>query len=210
MPAVVGDFHEVKIFVLATDQLGINIRHFQVVAVGGTIPSNQEVADAYSDTLAPIYAALLPGGATFYGVAYRRLLPGVPTTYFTSRLGTTAGTATGSLQPRQASGLITLRTGLPGRAHRGRVFLPFVSSAFCTAAGHPTTAGVVLMGNVGDALRGPTTFTESVFSSSFTGKGRIWHRASMTQDDISTTVAQSRWATQKRRGDYGRVNALPF
>jgi hypothetical protein len=38
----------------------------------------------------------------------------------------------------------------------------------------------------------------------------LYHRASGTTTDITAITTQSKLATQRRRGDYGRHNALPF
>lgn len=212
MPLVAGDKIEVKIFCKLTPQIGLNVRHYEVGAwpVG---PTDQAVANAISLKFAPVYTPLLALPAQFFGVAVGKLTGGVFMPFASSTSGQAMGGAGFETLPAQVTGLITLRTALPGRANRGRAYIPFPSEDGSNGAAFPAPTG----GYLGQLANIGVLFQQIVFTNAQlpptggTLLGQIFHRSGLpTFEPITSYVARAAWATQRRRGAFGEQNPDPF
>jgi hypothetical protein len=109
------------------------------------------------------------------------------------------------------SACLTLLTGLAGRKFRGRLFLPFPGPADSTVTQNPVPT---------DAYVGKlTNFGVNVVSSFDIDDGAgntahlspiIYHRSGGGSSLVIGFRANKLWATQRRRGDYGRPNLPPI
>ena len=102
-----------------------------------------------------------------------------------------AGNAgTGDTTP-QVAAIVKLLTGIRGRSHRGRVFLPWVAEGNNTN-GTFTSAAVV------SAMQGAwTTFIAAMSTAAHDLQVTSYHLATST--DVQTCVVESQLATQRRR-----------
>lgn len=212
MAIAVGDKYQVKIFCKFAPQLSVNIRHYIITAVSNP-GTEQKLCDAVSLALGSAIKPLLAGLASFFGVETQKLVGAAFVTQATSNSGIGSGSVTSDGLPGQVSGLISLRTGLPGRANRGRLFIPFPAEADNNATlafPAPDLSYITRLATLGLLLVTLTVTTTDSPASVVTLAGQIYHRGSNSFTPATTAVGQPNWATQKRRGGYGAPNANPF
>jgi len=204
--AAVGDVYQVKLYSLLGQQAGINVLHYSVTTLGGTGASDFEIGQAMAAALPTTYKALLSASASYRGLGIRKILPTLSIeTYNVTAQG--AGGVAGEALPKQISGLITLRTTVPGRAFRGRVYVPFPGEGDNDTDQTPTAGYITRLGNFAGTLI--TTVTAGGANSNQLRLG-VFHRVGGAITVCNDTTARDRWATQRRRGDYGRTNILPI
>ena len=123
------------------------------------------------------------------------------------------GTGGATSLPKQTCGLASIKTALAGRRYRGRMYLPFPSVTMDTGDGVPTAGYQV---NVVNAV----TVMLSVNNITVGGRTANWntvlvHKAGKTPipaspTPITTFVIDGGWATQRKRGYFGRINESPI
>lgn len=210
MPIAVADHLQVKWFCRQAEQIAINIRHYRVETLVGA-PTDQEYADAFSATVGPSYKSVLSTNASYFGMTLYQFTVGGWVPLANSRSGSGPGTAGVEALPRQAAGLITLRAAGAGRSQRGRAYVPFCPETFNDTGGVPTAAAIAAFDNLAFCFQGTLTIV-GIVGGGFTSdvNGEIYHRGAGGFDLINTFVSQPKWATQKRRGSYGKANSDPF
>ena len=203
-----NDLLELRILTYAGNQIGLNIRHWRVgvtVAPGCTLA---EAATEIDATLAVSYPPCMSVNAVYRGVGLKRLDPN-PTTETQVVLSETPGTTAGDLMARQVTGIITLRSGLPGRANRGRMYVAFPSELDNDADGHPIPGYTARLDALGVLFEAPLVVIGAAGTATLFPV--VKHANSMVNDqEITEAVGRTKWATQRRRGDYGQGNTLPF
>jgi len=203
-----GDIIRVRIACYTANQQGINVVHFRVSNVAGTAVTDAAVAAALNTVYAPRYKACLSEQARYRGVSVQRIKP-LPATFpqiVTSSDG--VGTVTGDMMSTQTSGIISSQTNFAGAKYRGRVYIPFPGEDDNDVLGVPENAYVTNIDDLGDEL-----FTSTIIGTApneTTLVPGIYHRADQTFTDITNFVARQKWATQRRRGSYGKTNPTPF
>lgn len=207
----VGDTMELKFFCRQAEQIGMNIFHLVVNAVTGGTQTDQEIANALSLGFSVLYKQFMAADASYFGMQMARHVGTAYVPLTDSRSGSGAGTAGGMSLPRQAAGLCKLTTGGPGRKNRGRFYMPFPSSTYDSSGGLVSAPGVALIQQMGDSIRGP--FLQTVPPTplqDITLQAIIYHRTLDTFTRVTGAVARAVFATQRRRGSYGKPNADPF
>jgi len=203
------DKYEIKTYCVSGDQVCINVRNWRTIHedTGGAFP--QEIVDIYSAQVALLHQNWMPVTARFIGCSLQFanvLPPTIPP--FTSSLGAGDGNRSGDLLPKQAAGLIRLKGSLAGRHGRGRLYIGFGTEVWNGPGGTVVGAGLVTL----DALR--LWYASQHNFVGATGATRLEPCLRNRTDNSYTTVVDSivddRWATQKRRGDFGRVNPIPL
>lgn len=206
--ATVGDIYEVRFVCELPPQISVNVWHMRVSAVTGAGANDQAIADSIDTRMSMAFKGLLSDDAVYRGVGSKKISPAPLGVEFVGNLGAGAGTNIGVPLPKQITGLITKRTLFPGGQGRGRMYVPFPNEENSEAPGVPTVAYRNLMATlanlfVGNQTAGPignqVTFVYGVYS-----------RVSSTFSDITGGIVRAKWATQRRRGDYGRSNVAPF
>jgi hypothetical protein len=212
---VVGGFYKHRVFCYSGDQLGLNTRYFKVASGAGTAQTEAAFVLALDTLIAPLYITCLYNSAQYVGSDIQNISAGPP---FPIQTGTSANTAfgTGGAAPMgaQVSGIYSVRTGLTGRGARGRVYVPFPPSNASSIGPPPVQSNAyqaklllisaVMVGTL-TIVVGGTTY--SIVWGLLSGGGYEG-----TSKFIPTTigVAGTAWATQKRRGDFGRTNPFPL
>lgn len=204
-----GDTWEVKVGCYCKGQAGINILHYDVQSVDGTPQTPEALALAADTIFAPLYKALLANDASYYGVAVKRVRPLTPTAIVVSAsLIGPGGAMNGGALPTQVSGIITKQGELEGRANRGRVYVPFPGDTFMDPTTSSPTAGYqtalialkdTLIGDLNVGTLPNQTVLQPVIYDRLTGARR----------SIVSGRANQKWATQRRRGNYGAANPYP-
>jgi hypothetical protein len=209
VPFQVGDFFSLKAVCRDTEQVAINRFWYRVQTVGGSPLTDQDVA-TYADTfVGPDYKAFLNNNAEYRGVLVQ-VVRGADT--FIAAVGNANagfGTAGPTSLPRQTAGITSWYTALGGRRYRGRTYWPFPAAQDDTGDGAPS---------VGYATRIDTAAGHFAVFNAYGVGGRfasfqlvILHRKVLpTQwDAIQTRFTRTVWATQRKRGAYGKANRSP-
>lgn len=190
------------------DQIGLTSLHCRMTNVAGTT-SYDTVAQLISSLTHLEMKALICNESTFKGILVQRVFPkpvAVPVVW-----NANAGVGTGGANPlpRQVSGLLATRTDFGGRRFRGRMYIPFPSESMNdTPDAQPTQPykdalaafAAKLLPGFEDAVGPDTWRAQPVLIDQTTGG----------TTDIVTMIVRSRWATQRRRGDFGAKNVSPI
>lgn len=204
----VGDRYEVKIFCFHAEQGSVNVCHYVVANDVGSLATPQQIADEFSTLIGAAYRPCMAATALYYGLSMQFIGPGAPLTPVNSIAGQGNGTGAGELLPRQVAGIFSKRTTFAGRRNRGRFYAAFPSEGLNDTDASPTAA----------YLTNLTTLAGVVFDPPDLDPGAgpfLMDLAIRHADDGSMTLVQSvavkdRWATQRRRGSFGRPNTAPF
>jgi hypothetical protein len=203
------DKYELKTYCVSGDQVAINVRNWRIIRedTGGALP--QEIIDTYSLNVSILHKNWMPAAARFIGCSLTLanvIPPTVPP--YTSHLGVGDGNRSGDLLPKQVAGLIHLHGTLAGRHGRGRMYIGFGTEVWNGPGG--TVIGAAL--TVLDALR--LFYAQAHDFVGATGTTRLEpclrDRATNAYTLILDSIVDDRWATQKRRGDFGRTNPIPL
>jgi hypothetical protein len=212
--ALLGNVYKYRVFCYSGDQTGLNTKYFQVSAVTGTPQSELLLAQALDSVMAPLYKPALFNGAQYIGSDIQNITSPPP---YPVQLGTNAntgiGTGGGVPMASQVSGIYTTRTGLTGRAYRGRSYVPFPPAAASTIGPPPLMGAgyIATLTAIADEMTGTTMLnvggTFYYLAWMIRHKGPTPPAGTLTPTTVS--VVGSSWATQRRRGDYGRTNPVP-
>jgi len=206
---VKDDILQARLRCRAGDQISLNVLHYRVNSVAGGGLNLTAIASQLGAAAATVYRAWMPATAEAELITLQNLTPPI-TPAFAGTGFAGAGTADGDLVPRQVSGLITERTSLGGRNQIGRIYVGFVANAYIDTAGELTGGGIGFLQAIADVL-GPG-FTANVGATQTILDMIVRHPDAGGPPPLPngtlvvTLTAQTRTATQKRRGDYGRPN----
>jgi len=208
LPVILLDVIEATVVCRSTDQISLNRFFYKCTAFAGTGVHMQNVADDFDGAIHAFYKDVLSIHAEYYGVMVRKVWPLKSVSYSTkSHLG--VGTAAGDLLPRQVCGLVTKQTTGSGPANRGRVYMPFPAESCNDTDSTPTAdyktdmnslAAVLFANQNYGAGANTVTLAPCLYNGNVLGNVTI----------ITGFDARPRFATQRRRGSYGRTNLPPF
>lgn len=202
----VGDIFRVVVFCRVNDQNGLNVSYWKTTAITGVAKTIQGLADGLSTLLAVDLKALLCTEAEYLGLSMQRVVGGSTDPYTTS-VSTGFGTAGDELMSSQTAGVFKLTTGLMGRTHRGRKYIPFPCEDSNDAAGVPSA------GYLGNAA----TYAAKYVDDQNIGAGGdissitagLYHKASGIFDTFTNFTMRKNWGTQRRRSQINRPDARP-
>jgi len=197
---------EITHFCRLGTQLGENVRHFGVTAVGGLSLDVSDIPNLWFANVQAQYSDAISADAQFVGIAVRRIIP-TKTLYYFSTTAPVTGGGTGGVLPLAVSGVITLRSDTPGQSARGRAYIPFPAEDD-SDDGHPNANYVTNLGAVAGKFLGFTVLTSG--GNSVTLQSGVWSRKLSFFFPITVVVPKNKWATQHPRGDYGQENPAPF
>lgn len=205
-----GDRIEVRFYCWCegAKQLGINTVRFLIATAtpGGPIDS-QDFSEALSDNVAVLYKAVLDTSCKYLGLSVQDFPARTWYPDF-SNSSQGFGSVAGNDAPSQVSGLISFKTQYGKPSGRGRIYVPFPSVTSNGADGLPTTAYLDELQVLASLFESTITVTMSsqivtmnaiVTNSTGTGPTKFINKATAVQ----------KWATQRRRGSYGRLNTIP-
>jgi len=200
---------EIQIWSSFGEQAAVTTRHLLSRVGNVSIPIATILAEFDSIIAAP-WKAILTEEARYDGLRGRVLTP-TETQWEAEINSAGVGTVIGEPLPRQVSGIVTMNTAVFGRKGRGRLYLPFPSEEDSEPTlGIPGSAYVTAAQSIGDFFTQPLVVTIAAVNYSLD-----WVLQSVTDGVPSYflytgAVARPRWATQRRRGSYGRPNASPL
>lgn len=210
----VNDVIQVTHVCYLTDQVGLNVRHYQVESRSTT---GTNMLSLFYDALVALgigmaYRNLLTNTASYRGFKMRIVQP-----VLSIELGFTDGQGFGSAGvsplPRQCAGFIRLRSNTPGHGKSGRVYVPFPDEADCQPNGKPEDNYMNNLEALGDKLRTPIAYGAGGVISPIIYSRPMPLRVPPRAWSFSTIRSQlpvRAFATQRRRGSFGRVNVDPL
>ena len=194
-------------------QIATNIRTWQWVAgVPGQPTNTAKVDDALIVANLPgLLQPLLTTGVLLQGIRY---VP-VPNTDRIAPIYSNAIAAVGNggaiALPKQATALCRFKADVLGKSGENRIYIPFPP-----AFGNETT-GELTVGYIGLLIDLATFLSQPQVCNSTTGAAgqiiptlNVKHGVFAAPQPIASGIAGRAWATQRRRGDYGRTNKSPF
>jgi len=202
------DLIEVRMFTSIGSQLAINVRQFTVFSILTTPPTYEAATQAIEAKLAAAYKQILSANATWRGVGVRKLLPAPKSLEILNNDSAGAGGAAGDCLPKQACGLLKLGTATAGPGGRGRAYLAFPSELHNGVDGKPNAAYATAAVDLIAALTTNTQFDAA--GEKFNLQPLLVKKPGLSSKEITFATLRTKWATQKRRGDYGRVNEFPI
>ena len=191
-------------------QVSTNTRKYQLVSLssGTTFPSGDFVL-AYDADMVNLYPPLLSTGAQYYGVQAYLMNPiGLPPRPDHVNINATAGTFGAGLLPTQSSGLISLYSSTLGKIGQGRIYVPFGSPTALDANGTPTAAYGLGLTDLGAYSAANRVIIAGGITATF--RPCLYQGGVDTPRFIETFKIHDAFATQRRRGSFGRANSLPF
>lgn len=210
----VGSNYRHRTYCYLGDQVAISTRYFKVGAITGGPVSENAFITSLDTSLSALYIPLLTNGALYIGSNIQSLLGGPP---YEQPTGTNANQANGTggtrPMPGQVCGIYSTTSELTGPGFRGRSYVPFPdTTAGSTAAPSipiPTYQALLsalainVIGSLNVTGGGGTTTIQWELCE-FSPGGAVFATVPLTD-----FIVRPRWATQKRRGDYGRTNPQP-
>jgi len=199
---------EVHIWSASHVQLSVLRRYYRVTTLLGGPITFLNVATAYSNLVEASYKDLIYNGATFRGVRVRRVAPANDDNWaiFTGDAG--VGISGPNALPLQTSGLITFGGPTMGARGLGRQYIPFPAVLDNTAAGEPTVGyknRVAVLGGLIVADLSVASGGSSVVLSHVN-----WRSGSLAFQYLDIVQRVGNWATQRKRGSYGKANQPAF
>lgn len=206
-----GDVLAVEVICYLPGQISINRSHWRCASVTGTpLVLFIDVAAAWNTAVANIYKTIMAAPAKYYGVRCRRIFPvGVDRWQFVNA-SAGFGTAGATLLPSQSSGLLSLSGSVFGGKGSGRAYLPFPASADNDTDGVPTAGYVTRASGLVPLYTAPLVVSSSPAGGTATLNPVVSGNTGDPANRITEAVVRTAWATQRRRGSFGRLNNLPF
>jgi len=206
-----GDVIECRSYAWQPDlkQLGINTTKWQVAGPITGPSTLDSVASALGSQIRLLIPPLMSSAATLYGVSVRALKGATRETPAWYR-NPTPGTVSGEILPAQLTGLVSMYTAYAGRQGRGRNYLPFPADS-SNDDGVPTSGYHDVLTAYALFLSEPLVTSTDVEFTLIPGLFPLLAGDPPARGFVPfvETTASIYWATQRRRGEFGRVNTLP-
>lgn len=207
----IGDEYRVRVCCYSTTlgQISLNNTYWLVGAQSGTGATAAQIATVLDNGFAPVYKALMPSVASYHGTQVQKI-NGTLGLAVASTANDGPGTNGSAILPAQDSGIIAWGTAIGGRHGIGRIYPGFLSINATNVNGQMLAGTQTLLQNIGNeyllsatAGSGGNTSTLSLYLRSAQAAGVQFY-------PVITATARLKFATQRRRGQYGRLNPLPF
>lgn len=204
----VGDLLSVQVVGASATQVAINTVHYQVVAEAGAGVPVGIIATQMDTLLHAAYKALMSAQATYRGVMVTKIWPLPRSVRGEENQNAAIGQVAGDGLPWQVSGVLSFSTAFGGAKYRGRVYIPFPGEADNDNTQAPIAGYVTRLTTLLNLWLASQVINNG--GNSVTITPGIYHRGDHTFTPFNTGLAKQLWATQRRRGNYGRENAPPI
>lgn len=205
-----GDLLRVRATAYIGGQTAVWGCDYRVASTAGVGLDLQAVAD---DWAGDMDVQLLPslGNDVVVGNPIVELVSPVTGRVLQSTIGVSAnpnGTGGADTIPKQAAVVVRKATGLAGPSNRGRMYWPFVPSAYLLSDGTMDPASSAALLAIAATVFGVRTVTVGANSNQMLPI--LVHRYTVpsvpTYQDILGFLGATKIGTQKKRGDYGKPN----
>lgn len=204
----VNDVLLVQLVTQDNEQTALNNFHFVVDTVGALAATDQDFANTLDSAVQAAVKPILNSGATYKGVVVQKIFPAPPYPSQFSTTGAGLGTGGATALPRQSAGFTKWITGMTGRHGHGRTYWPFPSTTDNQVDGVPTAAYIAKLSTLSNVIftfaalaAGGRTATVSLV---------LWDRVGHLSTLVTTFALPTKFATQRRRGSFGRPNPSPI
>lgn len=194
-------------FCQASDQISQTVRHWQVTSLAGTGSTVEAAAAALSQKFGTHLSHLMPTTALYVGMKLQVIKPTKLIAVYSTN-GGAFGDYTGALCPKQAAGVLALKTRLAGRSYQGRCYLPFPSEDANDAVGNPAAGYLAFSDAFGaDIVQAQVVGTAP---NQATLTPVIYSRKLNSWEPLTAYVSRQRWGTVRRRSGIAGGDQLPF
>lgn len=194
----------------APGQVATNTHKWQMTSLtGASVFNTLDFTSTYDTQLAALYFPLLSNDANYYGTQVYLANPiGAAPRPDTSNANFAAGTGGAGLMPTQVSPIIAFYTNLLGKQGQGRTYLPFPPPASLQTNGTPAPAYTLLLGALSNFLTTPLVIAAGGgVTATFTPV--LYQGGPAAALPILSAAVRDAFATQRRRGAFGRANPSP-
>lgn len=211
-----GDVYRVRTICYTATQIAINSTYWLSTNSTGAGALPADIATAFDTLFAPVYKNWMSSAAKWRGVDVQKQVTPRPVPEF-QIVNDAAGNGSANMLPTQVSGVIGWKTLIAGRHNRGRIYPGFVDALFADAAGSLTAGGVAVLAPIAAAYGTQPVVT--TVAPAGTDTFRLCVRSVtvavpppnlVAYTPVVTGIPRTRFATQRRRGQFGRTNVLPF
>lgn len=199
---------QVRMWCTLAEQASVNTFYYGVSAIATPGATTLSLIQQLDIAINVNVKSSLPSDAVYNGLQSRDITQ-VPLLLMDA-VTTTAGPGTdvSAAMGRQLCGIGRLATRNAGPKYRGRMYFPFPPIDDDAVGGVPSNAYLAGLNTIFGSMINLSPVTGGGGSASvFLG---VFHRASRTITPSTTFHAEPKWATQKRRGSFGRANASPI
>lgn len=202
---------QVRIWTTDSEQAAVNTIYYRCTDAGNLpYPTDEDMAAELDDIIKPALRNIIYSGATYNGLQLT-VLGGTPQTATLNWPITGGGGLSGDVgMARQAAGLNTWTTIYSGSKYRGRTFWPFPAVSDDEGLGVPTALYQTHLAALLAGLFNYHVITGD--SGGFLGTqiGVYSRKApAPTFTPINNFIIRKKWATQKKRGSFGKANSSP-
>ena len=207
---VIGDVLRSAVYCQAYNQVSVNTRDWQVTQIVGTSTLwSTDITIGLDQSFASLMKPMLSAFSTYYGVQlYKRTPVGAAPRPDGTHANAGPGTASGNNLPTQTCGLISLYSMVLGPSGQGRFYMPFPAVSHSETNATPTASYLNLLAALGYFLSTPETYVNAGVSITLTPC--LYQPGGAPPREIEEYIARDAWATQRRRGSYGKGNKVPF
>jgi len=205
----VGDIIEFKTFCgIQPGQLSINTWHHVIQSVRGTGTDLATLLGIWQLSTGPLLKNVMNPVYTFFGSTAQRLKPTAsPFEYDNVTAIGAGGLGAGDIIPFSVAGIISLGTSAIGRANRGRKYISGAGEAENTADAKPSGGYLTQLANL---LSQALSQTDTGGVNAVVAVPGVYHRVAGTLTPYAAGYLRPIWGTQRRRGDFGALNTLPW
>jgi len=191
-------------------QISTNTRKWQLTQLtGASTFQSADFLNQYDLDMSLLMIPPLSNSATYYGTMLylKNPLTTAPRPD-TISINTGPGTGGVGLMPTQACGIISFYTNLLGKQGQGRMYVPFPSPDSLSVDGSPTIGYQNDLDTLGNFLRTDIILTPPGLSARF---APVMYQGGVAPSLFITSMkSHNAFATQRRRGAFGKTNSLPF
>jgi hypothetical protein len=202
MAATLGTIYQYKTSCWCFGQLGLNVLHYRVTAAPASPLSDAACLVWLDNIFAPLLIPMITQDAQYLGSSIQSIFPLPKLLEQVTTLNAAPGGDLFKAAPKQSALVVTKLSNFAGRANRGRVYLPFPSIGSLNIDGVPTAAYVALAQNYATQLVSQQFVTLTTTLTPII----LQRKAPASSPVMTNTRVNSRFGTQRRRGDYGRLN----
>lgn len=216
----IDDLVRVRLFNRRVDQVSVNVLHYYLVNNTGVGADLVDVANKVFSEWITAMQGDLTLDVRLLGCTAQKVMPAPVSMQVRSTVASVSGLSNTNTGPGQLSSLIRLISPAEPRpkARFGRVYMPFPGAAYIGADGTPSAAWLAAVEAFRAAVITPILLVGAGANTS-TLRCSLYHRAweddagvvhPETYTPVTVSSVTDGFATQRRRGYYGRTNASPF
>jgi len=207
-----GDIVEFRLLTFQRNQVGITTQHLKYLRADAEDPRIDDIVHGFGDFIAPQFKLMLNVQCQYVGCDGRIITTVPKSVLFFDAIHQGAGTGGAHMAPQQVSGLVSFYSLTPGATGRGRNYIPFPAMEDIDELA-PEIPTAIYRGKLqgwGDLFAAEVNIAYDGGAHTAIFDPVIWSRKSNTFRYITAGFGRGIWATQRRRGDYGRPNPIPL